>query len=553
MSCGFGFPNGARCANITERDEQSPILLPMKSMSSVEKYLKPDVIRQIARLDLRAQFVVKGFLQGLHSSPFQGFSVEFSEHRRYSHGDDPNDIDWLVYAKTDKYYVKKFEAETNITGYLVLDLSQSMGFTYRQDLTKFEYAVSLAAALCYLMVHRSESYSIQSRYWVFTQCLSSSSMSTRSGILILVAIDERETRDRILGLLTDSPILAPPPFERVEVESLPLTEVEKRVRQCSRDSHDSGIVLVSNELVDEQTLPTCNSFVANYLLDEFSDSLLTMIAVVSEPYDRHSNLHSFERQISSEPSQAELGEAILRCMQKLAYLRKPRHALAYDPRDYEIRCINHEHQLDSYFEFRYRVYSTMCYLDADIERAPTKREIDWFDKMSVHVGLFHKQKGYKDLVGTGRLITTDRIPRQVGELVERCGGNDPILREELNKAVGVQLPVFQSQDLVHLMSKMLDLELVLGEISRVTIAQEHRGLGWSSKITNALIGLARESGVSDLLLECLPIHAHLYEKSNFRLLPGVNGKVFKIGHSMSVMGLRLSERSVFSEATWPIC
>jgi len=125
-------------------------------MSTVEKYLKPDVIRQISRLDLRAQFVVKGFLQGLHSSPFQGFSVEFSEHRRYAPGDDPNDIDWLVYAKTDKYYVKKFEAETNITGYLVLDLSQSMGFTYRQQLTKFDYAVSLAAALCYLMVHQQD-------------------------------------------------------------------------------------------------------------------------------------------------------------------------------------------------------------------------------------------------------------------------------------------------------------------------------------------------------------------------------------------------------------
>ncbi len=125
-------------------------------MSNVEKYLQPRVINQIKRLDLRAQFVVKGFLQGLHASPFHGFSVEFSEHRRYSTGDDPKDIDWLVYAKTDKYYVKKFEAETNITGYLVMDLSQSMGYTYRQELTKFDYAISLAAALCYLMVHQQD-------------------------------------------------------------------------------------------------------------------------------------------------------------------------------------------------------------------------------------------------------------------------------------------------------------------------------------------------------------------------------------------------------------
>ena len=125
-------------------------------MSTVEKYLKPEVVRQISRLDLRAQFIVRGFLQGLHSSPFHGFSVEFSEHRKYTTGDDPEDIDWLVYAKTDKYYVKKFEAETNITGYLVMDLSKSMGYTYRQELTKFEYGICLAAALCWLMVHQQD-------------------------------------------------------------------------------------------------------------------------------------------------------------------------------------------------------------------------------------------------------------------------------------------------------------------------------------------------------------------------------------------------------------
>jgi uncharacterized protein (DUF58 family) len=123
---------------------------------AVEEYLKPEVVRQIARLDLRAQFIVKGFLQGLHASPYQGFSVEFSEHRRYAPGDDPKDIDWLVYAKTDKHYVKKFEAETNITGYLVVDASGSMAYTYRQAITKLDYSISLAAALCWLMVHQQD-------------------------------------------------------------------------------------------------------------------------------------------------------------------------------------------------------------------------------------------------------------------------------------------------------------------------------------------------------------------------------------------------------------
>lgn len=125
-------------------------------MPTVEQYLKPEVIRQISRLDLRAKFIVKGFMQGMHASPFQGFSVEFSEHRKYTTGDDPQDIDWLVYAKTDKYYVKKFEAETNITGYLVMDLSRSMGYTHEQELTKFDYGICLAAALCYLMIHQQD-------------------------------------------------------------------------------------------------------------------------------------------------------------------------------------------------------------------------------------------------------------------------------------------------------------------------------------------------------------------------------------------------------------
>src|SRR6267154_1971369 len=125
-------------------------------MNTAEKYLKPEVIRQVARLDLRAKFIVEGFISGLHASPFHGFSVEFSEHRKYTAGDNIADIDWAVYAKTDRFYIKKFQAETNLNGYLVMDLSGSMGYTYRQELTKFEYAVSLAAALGYLMIHQQD-------------------------------------------------------------------------------------------------------------------------------------------------------------------------------------------------------------------------------------------------------------------------------------------------------------------------------------------------------------------------------------------------------------
>jgi uncharacterized protein (DUF58 family) len=156
--------------------------------STAEKYLKPEVIRQVSRLDLRAKFIVEGFISGLHSSPFHGFSVEFSEHRKYTSGDNIADIDWNVYAKTDRYYIKKFQAETNLTGYLVMDLSGSMGYTYRQEITKFEYGISLAAALSYLMIHQQDPVGLIAFDQKVSQSLTPKSKRSQLGnILALLA------------------------------------------------------------------------------------------------------------------------------------------------------------------------------------------------------------------------------------------------------------------------------------------------------------------------------------------------------------------------------
>jgi uncharacterized protein (DUF58 family) len=155
-------------------------------MGSPEEYLRPEVIRQVARLDLRAKFIVEGFLAGLHASPFHGFSVEFSEHRKYVPGDDLKDLDWNIYAKTDKYYLKKFEAETNVTGYLVMDLSASMAYTYRQELTKFEYAICLAAALGYLMIHQQDPVGLVTFDTRIQACLPPHSRRTQLGTILAV-------------------------------------------------------------------------------------------------------------------------------------------------------------------------------------------------------------------------------------------------------------------------------------------------------------------------------------------------------------------------------
>src|SRR5260370_13014944 len=157
-------------------------------MSKPETFLRPEVSRQVARLDLRARFIVEGFLSGLHASPFQGFSVEFSEHRKYVTGDDLKDLDWNVFAKTDKYYLKKFQAETNVTGYLMMDLSSSMAYTFRQELTKFEYGICLAAALGYLMIYQQDPVGLVTFDTRIQTCLPPRSKRTQLGtILALLA------------------------------------------------------------------------------------------------------------------------------------------------------------------------------------------------------------------------------------------------------------------------------------------------------------------------------------------------------------------------------
>jgi uncharacterized protein (DUF58 family) len=114
-------------------------------------FLDPAVVARLGTLELKARTIVEGFLSGLHRSPFKGFSVEFAEYRQYIPGDDLSTIDWKVYARSDRYYVKKFEDETNLDCHLMLDVSGSMAYGGHHGMSKFEYGACLAASLGYLM------------------------------------------------------------------------------------------------------------------------------------------------------------------------------------------------------------------------------------------------------------------------------------------------------------------------------------------------------------------------------------------------------------------
>ena len=115
--------------------------------------LDPDLLTRLAPLDLKAKTIVEGFISGLHRSPFHGFSVEFAEHRPYNKGDDFKHVDWKAYGKSERFYVKRFEAETNLKAHVVLDISSSMYFKHFAEWSKLRYAVHFAASLIYMM-HR---------------------------------------------------------------------------------------------------------------------------------------------------------------------------------------------------------------------------------------------------------------------------------------------------------------------------------------------------------------------------------------------------------------
>src|SRR4051794_6447689 len=117
--------------------------------------LDPTALARFGRLELISRLVVEGVMAGLHKSPFKGFSVEFAEHRQYGPGDEIRHIDWRAFGKTDRYYVKEYEEETNLKAYLVLDTSGSMGYAGRTA-SKLEHARQLAAALAYLMISQRD-------------------------------------------------------------------------------------------------------------------------------------------------------------------------------------------------------------------------------------------------------------------------------------------------------------------------------------------------------------------------------------------------------------
>src|SRR5260370_1389367 len=155
-AAGGGRPPGGAAPGSRGSFLEKASTVAVKQDEDPRRFLHPATIARILRLDLRARFVVEGFISGMHKSPFFGHSVEFVQHREYTSGDDIRHLDWKVWSKTDRYYIKQFEAETNLRCTLVVDVSESMHYG-RGPLDKYEYACTVAACVAYLLLRQQYS------------------------------------------------------------------------------------------------------------------------------------------------------------------------------------------------------------------------------------------------------------------------------------------------------------------------------------------------------------------------------------------------------------
>jgi uncharacterized protein (DUF58 family) len=198
---------------------------------SMSQFLDPAVVSRLARMDLKARLIVEGFFAGMHKSPYHGFSVEFAEYRQYMQGDNIKNVDWKVYGKTDRFYIKEHEEETNLKATILLDKSGSMGFASVTGsgetavaISKLTYGGLLAASISYLMIGQRDAVGL---------CLFDEAVRT--------FIPHRSVRRHLMYLLTTLDALSP--GEQ--------TSISPALHQMAERVNRRGLIILISDLMDE--------------------------------------------------------------------------------------------------------------------------------------------------------------------------------------------------------------------------------------------------------------------------------------------------------------
>jgi len=228
-------------------------------VSAAATYLRPEVLSRIGGLEFRARQVVEGFVSGMHQSPYRGYSVEFAEHREYVAGDDLRHLDWRVWGRVDRLYIKQYEEETNLRTHLLVDCSASMRYPESQPgrrMSKFEYAATIAASLAFLLTHQQDAVGLL----MFDDAVRTElpALSSQAHLRALVAQLERALLSRPNASDTLATEISPKLRRRslVVLVSDLLFDADELIRTLDRWRHDRHEVLVLHVLdADERTFP----------------------------------------------------------------------------------------------------------------------------------------------------------------------------------------------------------------------------------------------------------------------------------------------------------
>lgn len=355
-------------------------------------------------------------------------------------------------------------------------------------------------------------------------------------ILAVICIRDNPTRDRVLRHVQSVNGRALQSLDRI-VQTETLANTAEELNRWYAQSESSGAIVLSDLLVEGSEITSY----AKTLFKDFGEQLYATIAVMDHPV----RILDIDRIVAPKCTEVELFETFKLCADRLGYLRRPRQKQS--PRSVDIRLLRQHHEFLDYFRLRHAVYMPMSYLGGLVERAPSRMEIDWFDKTSFHIGAFEKTEyGRERLIGTVRLITTEPINKYHSQMASEAARLDKVLNEiVVNGAVMWMLPVFQGHaEMIREIRDAALRGLVFGEVSRVIVHPDYRGGGLSHRLCDFAICTAADAGVEELFLECLPIHADIYRKVGFETFSELSGKVYGIDRTMIVMHLPLRPREL---------
>ncbi|HZZ30274.1 MAG TPA: DUF58 domain-containing protein [Pirellulales bacterium] len=271
-----------------------------------KRFLHPEAIKRIARLDLRARHIVEGYLSGMHRSPYFGQSVEFLQHREYSYGDDLRHVDWKVWAKQDRLYIKQYEEETNLRAMLLVDVSNSMQYG-NGPMNKYEYACTAAVSLAYLLLRQQDAVG----------CL-----AFDEGVRATVPM--RTKRSHLNSIIQSLGVIAPQKK----------TDLQQILRQAAENFPHRGLMIILSDLL----VPRAGFIKGIKLLRQRGHDLLLLHVMDDEeldfPFSGPTRFEGLELPENLTCNPRALRDGYLKVL--AAYLDEVRRACAQNECDYKL-------------------------------------------------------------------------------------------------------------------------------------------------------------------------------------------------------------------------